>query len=285
MIVKQTIQAERIRSALTATEFAAAGARSSLFVLVSGSGRYRSDDLDREVEAPCVIWSPMKHKARLTVAAGTRGFVLRAPERTVGRALPTGPISAHVRRAVENRSIVPDLPSNVLARFQSQFDQIESELYDMAPGALSVVHHCFSLLLIEIWRVTGTAHRKLDALPHQIVDEFLELVEQHLQDHWTVTEYARQLGVSRDKLTTAVQRAIGTSPHRHVQSRLVEEAKTLLLHSNLHVAEVAYALGFSDAAYFNRFFQRHMSVAPGRFRMMSFQARGKTSAESFAAWP
>jgi AraC-like DNA-binding protein len=267
-------------------EFAAQGTRSSLFVLESGTSNYFADDLEREVEAPCLIWSPTRHAARLSLSAGSRGFVLRIPEKIIGSAMPTGPISSHVRKAVANRIILPNLAPTHVGKTRNQFEQIEAELFDMAPGALSVVNSCISLLLIEIWRASGPTDKEMDALPHQIVDDFLHLVEHHLQSHWTVAKYARRIGVSSDRLNSAVRRAIGTSPHHHIQSRLMEEAKSLLLHSNLHVAEVAYKLGFNDAAYFNRFFQRHAAVAPGRFRQMNSQTAKRGSADStFAAWP
>lgn len=278
--------AETIKSALTTIEFAAQGTRSSLFVLESGTSNYFADDLEREVEAPCLIWAPTRHAARLSLSAGSRGFVLRIPEKIIGSAMPTGPISSHVRKAVATRIILPNLAPTHLGKTRNQFEQIEAELFDMAPGALSVVNSCISLLLIEIWRASGPTDKEMDALPHQIVDDFLHLVEHHLQSHWTVAKYARRIGVSSDRLNSAVRRAIGTSPHHHIQSRLMEEAKSLLLHSNLHVAEVAYKLGFNDAAYFNRFFQRHTAVAPGRFRQMNSHAANRSPADStFAAWP
>lgn len=257
-----------------------------LFVLESGTGNYISDDLEQTVEAPCLVWSPARNAARLSLDAGTRGFMLRIPEKSIGSAMPVGPISAYVRKAVASKIILHNLPASHLKKIQIQFDQIEGELFDMAPGAFSVVHNCVSLLLIEIWRASGPTHKEMGALPHQIVDDFLHLVELHLQSHWTVIAYAKHIGVSSDRLNSVVRRAVGNSPHGHIQSRLMEEAKSLLLHSNLHVAEVAYKLGFSDAAYFNRFFQRHTDVAPGRFRQINSKVYKDNSKESsFAAWP
>lgn len=266
--------------------FTAPGGRSSLFVLEAGSGRYISGDVERGVQAPCLIWSPTGHAAQLSLSAGTRGFVLRLPAKNIGSAMPTGPISTHVRKVVANRVILQNLPASHLSKIQIQFNQIEGELFDMAPGAMSVVYSCISLLLIEIWRASGPTHKEAEALPHQMVDDFLHLVEEHLQSHLTVAEYARRIGISSDRLTSAVRREIGTSPNRHIQSRLMEEAKTLLLHTNLHVAEVGYKLGFNDAAYFNRFFQRHSNVPPGQFRQANAQVVKRTPEDSsYAAWP
>jgi len=220
------------------------------------------------------------------VPAGTRGFVLRAPEQTIGQAMPTGPISAQVRKALSNRLILSRLTAAHIARLRNTFELIEGELFTMAPGALSVIHHCISLLLIEIWRTSGPTHDEISVRPQQIADDFLHLVELHLQSHRTVKEYAQRIGVSRDRLNSAVRRAIGTSPNQHIQLRLMEEAKTLLLHSALSISEIAYKLGYNDAAYFNRFFHRHAGMAPGRFRKSKQKLSGPTSKKpSFAAWP
>ena len=44
------------------------------------------------------------------------------------------------------------------------------------------------------------------------------------------------------------------------------EARRALLYSNLSVAEIGYAVGFADPAYFTRFFTRHEGQSPLRYR-------------------
>jgi AraC family transcriptional activator of pobA len=51
-----------------------------------------------------------------------------------------------------------------------------------------------------------------------------------------------------------------------LDQRAILEAKRSLLYGNLSVADVGYALGFADPAYFNRFFTRHAGLSPGAFR-------------------
>ena len=182
--------------------------------------------------------------------------------------------------------MLPELGANEIAKLQNLFDQIETELYEHAPGATAALHHSLSLLLIEIWRASNPPIVELGFMPRKIVDDFLHLVEMHLDSHWTASEYARKIGVSRDRLNTAVHASIGVTPHRHIQSRLIDEAKALLLGSNLQVAEVGFRLGFKDAAYFNRFFQRNLRMSPGRFRKAHANERvDPRTRKSFAAWP
>lgn len=282
----QTIQTERIKSALTKTEFATSGGRSVFVVLLGGRGTFYSNEVEREVSGPCLIWAPTGWSTRLSLAAGTRGILIRIPERVVGRSLPTDVISAHVRQLVSQRIFLSDVPKATIHGLLALFDKVEAELRELAPGTDAVLHHCVSLLMIEVWRAAAPPLQAPEPQPHRISDGFLNLVELHLQNHWSVGEYAHRLGVSRDRLNDAVQRAIGVSPNQHLQRRLIEEAKALLVTSNLQVSEIAYKLGFADAAYFNRFFQRHERMPPGKFRRTYTPLyRGRAEEISFADWP
>lgn len=283
---RQTIQAERIKSALTNTEFATSGGRATFMLLEGGTGAFISDEVDRDLIGPCLVWSPTGWSTRITLAAGTPGFLIRMPEHVLGRALPTDVISAHVRQIVSRRIFLPEVSPRMIQSFVTLFDKIETELRVLEPGSDTVLRHCVSLLLIDIWRAAAPPLQATKPQPHRTSDSFLNLVELHLQNHWTVAEYARRIGVSRDSLNEAVRRAIGISPHQHMQRRLMEEAKTLLVTTNIQVAEIGYKLGFSDAAYFTRFFRRHENLAPAQFRRTYTPLyHTRTKEVSFAEWP
>ncbi len=283
---RQTVQAERIRSALTNTEYATSGGRAVMLLLLAGRGTFISDEIEREVAGPCLIWAPTGWSTRIALAAGARGYLVRMPERALGRALPTDVLSAHVRQTVSRRMFLSDLSVRTITSLTALFEKIETELREAAPGSETVLHHCVSLLLIDIWRAAAPPRQSVEQHPDRISDSFLGLVELHLQNHWTIAEYARRIGVSRDRLNAAVRRAIGIPPHAHIQRRLMEEAKALLVTTNLNVAEVCYRLGFSDAAYFTRFFRRHEKLTPALFRRTYTPLyRTRTQEVSFAEWP
>lgn len=192
-----------------------------------------------------------------------------------------------MRQAIGARVLVFDTTvAKGFERLRWLFGEIEAELSGESPGSEAAVQMLVSLALVHIWRAAAPKIERPVHLPSRIVQDFLGLVELNLTQHWTVGQYAETLEVTRDRLNAVVRRAIGRTPHAHIQARLMDETKTLLLQSDLQMAEIAYRLGFSDAAYFNRFFQRHEDVPPGKYRRMHRPTGAEEDTRaSYAAWP
>lgn len=278
------IEARTIKSALTRTEYVLRGGRAHLFLLLAGAGHLSSDDGENELVAPGFIWLPHGKSSRLKLEAGTRGSALSIPDPQLGFSVPAGSLGSHIREVIGYPEILRKPEPASIGKLGGLIGTIERELFENGPAAQTVVQHCISLLLIEFWRLSRPEVSNPKALPRNIVHNFMSLVDLHLHDHWTVQLYAKHMGVSKDRLNTAVQRATGRTPLAHIHRRQITEAKTLLTGTSLQVAEVAYKLGFRDAAYFNRFFQRHAGLPPGKFRQNSAQQKAGAD-ESFAAWP
>lgn len=79
-------------------------------------------------------------------------------------------------------------------------------------------------------------------------------------------EYARLLKVTERALNEATRQALGSTAAQLIRERVLLEAKRLLLHSEISVAEIADHLGFEDPAYFSRWFKKHTSRSPIEFR-------------------
>lgn len=64
---------------------------------------------------------------------------------------------------------------------------------------------------------------------------------------------------------------MGTTPARYVMQRRIERACQLLSASNLSVAEIAYACGFSSQAHLTTSFKKHVGETPARYRIEVMQ--------------
>jgi AraC family transcriptional activator of pobA len=74
--------------------------------------------------------------------------------------------------------------------------------------------------------------------------------EHNYLEHWKVSDYAHALGVTPTHLSRVARRATGEPLARLIAARLMREARRNLAYTSMSVTTVAYALGFSDPAYF-----------------------------------
>lgn len=99
-----------------------------------------------------------------------------------------------------------------------------------------------------------------------VVRRFETLIDAHFADGWRVADYAAALSVSPTHLARLVRQAMGQPPGQVLAERILREARRLLTFTNLPVAQIGYALGYSDPAYFSRVFTRGAGLSPRAFR-------------------
>lgn len=93
-----------------------------------------------------------------------------------------------------------------------------------------------------------------------------DLVALHFREHRPVEHYAQKLAVTPTHLNRIVRRLTGGPVTRLINERVVEEARRDLVFTSMTVQQIAYELGFSDPAYFNRFFSRQIGTTPQAYR-------------------
>ncbi|MFD8598575.1 helix-turn-helix domain-containing protein [Kitasatospora sp. NPDC059646] len=138
-------------------------------------------------------------------------------------------------------------------------------------GGLGVLQALLHVLLVRALRVArergpadGTAAPR--APVHPLADRFTRLIAEPDRTDRSVLALARELGVSAGYLHEVVKEATGRTPARLIREQQTLEAKRLLATTDMTVRQVALAAGFSDPAYFCRFFRREVGRTPGEFR-------------------
>lgn len=108
----------------------------------------------------------------------------------------------------------------------------------------------------------------------RIISLFIELLErqfpiespnQKLQMR-SAKEYAERLAVHANHLNKVLKENTGQTTTQIISSRIMQEAKILLKHTDWTISEVAYSLGFEEVAHFSNFFKKQTRVAPLSFR-------------------
>jgi AraC-like DNA-binding protein len=105
----------------------------------------------------------------------------------------------------------------------------------------------------------GTKERK-------VLQQFKQLINKHFLELHLVADYAQLLRISAGYLNEVIKQQSGKTAIEHIHERILLEAKRQLLHTGASMKEIAYNLGFEDAAYFSRFFKRLTGQTPAAFR-------------------
>jgi AraC family transcriptional activator of pobA len=144
---------------------------------------------------------------------------------------------------------------------------------------------------VQIWRHVGASALARGGLggTAAILMRFRQLVEERFREHWSVERYAGALGLTPDRLHAVCTRTLGRTPRLLIQQRLVYEAVVRLERSAVTIKQLGFLLGFKDAAYFNRFFARHLGMPPARYRRerahRDAAGRAPQAPFTFADWP
>jgi AraC family transcriptional regulator, transcriptional activator of pobA len=97
-------------------------------------------------------------------------------------------------------------------------------------------------------------------------NRFCALVERDYGKHCHVDDYAHEIGITAAHLNMLCRQASGKSALELIHDRLLLEAKRNLVYTSMTISEVSYAIGFTDPAYFTRFFKRLAGMSPKEFR-------------------
>lgn len=104
------------------------------------------------------------------------------------------------------------------------------------------------------------------------LQHFQTLIEAQYREQPTIEVLSAQLGVTSAHLNTLCRRLAGRSALQLLHERVLLEAKRELTYTNMTVSQVADNLGFSEPAYFTRFFKRHTGFSPRDFRLRQSEA-------------
>ena len=111
------------------------------------------------------------------------------------------------------------------------------------------------------------ASQRIATLFMELLERQFPIEENHAKVlHRTASDFAAQLNVHVNHLNRAIKATTQKTTTQLIAERILQESKILLKHSTWNVAEIAYALGFTEVTHFNNFFKKHTANSPSKFR-------------------
>ncbi len=110
---------------------------------------------------------------------------------------------------------------------------------------------------------------ELDNEQVETIRKFNFLVDLHFREKRKVSDYAEMLFKSPKTLSNLFANYNQKSPQQVIHERLALEAKRMLQYTDKQNQEIAFELGFNDAAHFSRFFKKMAGNSPSSYRQSS----------------
>jgi len=224
----------------------------------SGGGVATLDGQSVALGPMSIVNVPIGHVHGYTFKRGTVGFVVTIAAEVLDQVLLT---AEGLRRELSRLAVVP-ASGDVREMFESIFREYRARDFARA----HVLRGFTAVLIGLVARSLSVRRGRAGDEGRGLASRFEALLEQHYLSHWTVADYAAKLSVTPTHLSRVVRAATGRAASRVIAERVVREARRHLVYTNLSVSNVAFALGFSDPAYFSRMFTKATGHSPRAFR-------------------
>lgn len=109
-------------------------------------------------------------------------------------------------------------------------------------------------------------------MPRAKLQQVTDYINEYLNQDLSLNELAAIVQMSPTYFGTLFKQATGLAPHQYVVHQRVNRAKTMLLNSNLAIAEIATETGFSDQSHLIRHMHRLLGVRPKQLRQQNLMA-------------
>ncbi|MFQ0814214.1 AraC family transcriptional regulator [Brucella anthropi] len=149
--------------------------------------------------------------------------------------------------------------------------QVQDEFQARKPYKNSLLDCLVKTVLIHVLRHALSSEPSIQEerslYGHPRLERLLELIDRYYREHKPVSFYAAMLGISPTHLNRTVRQLTGGTTQDMIANRVIEAARRDLIAMPSSVQHIAYRLGFSDPAYFSRFFLRKTGETPRAFRL------------------
>lgn len=128
-----------------------------------------------------------------------------------------------------------------------------------------VAHH-FTHELKRSYESMLLAREEKNTHHDELIIKIQEWLQKNFQQNVSLQALAQRFELSVRSFNRRFRLAVDKTPLQYLQEVRLEQAKALLKHSNLTVAEIAYAVGYQDSGHFASLFKRINGVTPNEYR-------------------
>lgn len=230
-----------------------------ILLIESGGGQATLEGRIHALRPMRVVNVPVGDVHGFSFEPGTQGWVLTVSAEMLDEVLTP---AEGLRRVLAHSTVVRGTPG-----MRDAMQQIFAEFAGRHFARAHVLRGLSAVLIGLVAReIAANGGMPGGMAKPDLFRRFEALLEQHFLRHWTVSDYASALSITPTHLSRLTRAATGHAASHLILDRVIREARRNLVYTNLPVSTIAYALGFSDPAYFSRLFSGATGLSPRGFR-------------------
>ncbi len=154
-------------------------------------------------------------------------------------------------------------------RFAALLSLFQLMYQRLVAGGSRTEEYCHSLMqaiLLDVLSVVEDECREEENDASVLGLRIKAYIDEHFHEPITLKSISEELHISQYYLAHVFKQMSGYSPIQYILRRRIGEAQTLLVRTDLSIAEIAERVGYDTQSYFNYQFTKHVGMPPRRYR-------------------
>lgn len=229
-----------------------------IIYLGKGSGSHTIDTKEYEINTP-IIFTVRKEQVHFwDIQSDPEGFVI-----IIKKSFMENCLDKDIKGLISELSSYSCLYPNDDAA-TTFFNLLLEQHQENSPFKRPIIDGLLKALLGKL--LESTAHSFSRNGNNSIYKQFLELLSQDEKLKNSVAYYAQYLNTTPQNLNAVCRKEVQQSATEILSEHIVNEAKRLLLYTDLTVSQISGQLNFKDNSHFSKYFKYHVDKTPIEFR-------------------
>ncbi|MDO5041834.1 MAG: AraC family transcriptional regulator, partial [Peptoniphilus sp.] len=122
-------------------------------------------------------------------------------------------------------------------------------------------------MLVSLYEeISGNLKKMSKPHTNTIVGCVCKIIESRYMEQLSVTILAEMVNLTPAYLCVLFKQATGKTINEYLTQERLNQAKNLLTHSNIHLYDICYRVGYFSPSYFSRMFKKYVGVTPREYR-------------------
>ena len=172
----------------------------------------------------------------------------------------------------QNAGSIWQIPSNRRLHFETLLEKIEYETIKKDEHSEYLVNAYLNELLIFLIRVNnGAEFVSISNETDRTIGEAIKYIRENYDKHINLDILSEYVNVSKTYFCKVFKKKIGEGYSDYITKVRINEAKKLLVKTDLTVTQIALKCGYNDSSYFTSSFKKMIGITPVKCRNSNLQ--------------